>query len=57
MVCPGDRLVIALQKLKVRRGAIIICRFQGTVGRTLVVEGKIKGIPLPTERLQSRAKV
>ena len=56
MVYPGDRLVIALQRLKTRRGAVIICRFQGTVGRTLVVEGKIKGIPLPMERLQRRKK-
>jgi 3-hydroxyacyl-[acyl-carrier-protein] dehydratase len=46
-VFPGDRLVIVAQLVKVRRGAIIISRFQGFVGQTMVVEGQIKGVPLP----------
>ncbi len=48
-VFPGQRLVIAIKLLKVRRGAMIVCRFQGFVERVLVVEGKIKGIPLPID--------
>ena len=46
-VLPGDRLVIVTQLLKARRGAMIVCRFQGFVRQSLVVEGKIRGIPLP----------
>jgi 3-hydroxyacyl-[acyl-carrier-protein] dehydratase len=51
VVRPGQRLVIISQLLKARRGAMIVARFQGLVGENLVVEGKIKGIPLPTDLL------
>lgn len=47
-VVPGDRLVIVLQRIRLRRGAVIVCKFQGFVDRKLVVEGKIKGVPLPS---------
>jgi 3-hydroxyacyl-[acyl-carrier-protein] dehydratase len=50
-VRPGDRLVIVCQQLKVRRGALIVCQFQGFVEQNMVVDGKIKGIPLPVEGL------
>jgi 3-hydroxyacyl-[acyl-carrier-protein] dehydratase len=46
-VLPGDRLVMAAQLIKVRRGAIVVSRFQGFVRETLVCEGQIKGVPLP----------
>lgn len=46
MVRPGDRLVVAVQQLKIRRGAMIVCRFQGLVDDVLVCEGIIKGVPL-----------
>ncbi|HZZ74179.1 MAG TPA: 3-hydroxyacyl-ACP dehydratase FabZ family protein [Pirellulales bacterium] len=46
-VVPGDRLVIVCQLLKVRRGAMIVCRFQGFVRENLVVQGEIKGVPIP----------
>ena len=48
-VVPGDRLVVVVQRLKVRRGAMILCRFQGFVREALVVEGKIIGISLPID--------
>jgi 3-hydroxyacyl-[acyl-carrier-protein] dehydratase len=48
-VVPGDRLVVVVQRLKVRRGSMILCRFQGFVRETLVVEGKIMGISLPVD--------
>jgi 3-hydroxyacyl-[acyl-carrier-protein] dehydratase len=51
MVRPGDRLIIQAQMLKVRRGAMIVCRFNCVVGENLVCEGKIKGIPLPENLL------
>ena len=47
-VVPGDRLVIVLRRIKLRRGAVIVCQFQGFVDQKLVVEGKIKGVPLPS---------
>ena len=56
MVRPGDRLVIVAQLIKVRRGAMIICRFQCFVRDNLVCEGKIKGIPLPMEALRNQQK-
>lgn len=52
-VVPGDRLLIACQGTKCRRGRMIVCRFQGTVGDRIVVEGGIKGIPLPTAALKA----
>jgi 3-hydroxyacyl-[acyl-carrier-protein] dehydratase len=50
-VRPGDRLVMVAQLVKYRPGAMLVCRFQGFVGQTLVCEGRIKGIPLPVEAL------
>lgn len=46
MVRPGDRFVIVSELVKMRRGAMIVCRFQGFVEDALVCEGVIKGIPL-----------
>jgi 3-hydroxyacyl-[acyl-carrier-protein] dehydratase len=45
-VVPGDRLVLALQQVRVRRGALIVCRFEGFVENSLVAEGKIMGARL-----------
>ena len=47
----GDRLVIVCQLVRVRPGAIIVCRFQAFVNQGLVADGKIKGIPLPVDVL------
>jgi 3-hydroxyacyl-[acyl-carrier-protein] dehydratase len=55
-VRPGDRLVVACKMLKVRPGAIIICRFEEFVGSTMVADGKIKGIPLPVDALTAEPK-
>lgn len=52
-VRPGDRLVIMCRKVKLRRGAVVVCEFQGWVGETLVVEGVIKGVPLPAAALRA----
>lgn len=48
-VLPGDKLVMIVQLTKVRRGAMIVCRFQGFVNQQMVVEGRLKGIPLPLD--------
>ncbi len=50
-VVPGDRLVIAVERVRVRRGAMIVCRFQGLVRENIVVDGTIKGVPLPPDLL------
>ena len=47
----GDRLVVVCQLIKVRVGAIIVCRFQAFVNQGLVADGKIKGVALPVEAL------
>jgi 3-hydroxyacyl-[acyl-carrier-protein] dehydratase len=50
-VVPGDRLVIAVEKVRVRPRAMIVCRFQGLVRDRIVVDGVIKGVPLPLDAL------
>jgi 3-hydroxyacyl-[acyl-carrier-protein] dehydratase len=52
-VFPGDRLFILCKLQKVRRGRIVISHFQGVVRDNLVVEGIIKGVPLPVDALGS----
>ncbi len=51
-VIPGERLVLACQMLKVRRNRIIVSRFEGWVNQSLVVEGELKGIPIPVDALR-----
>ena len=50
-VRPGDRLVIAVERVRVRPKAMIVCRFQGLVRENVVVDGVIKGVPLPIDLL------
>ena len=45
-VVPGDRLVIVLQQIRVRRGALIVCRVEGFVEDRIVIEGVIMGVRL-----------
>lgn len=47
----GDRLVLLCELIKLRRGAMSVSHFQGVVGEQIVVEGKMKGIPLPVDAL------
>ncbi|MFM8578246.1 MAG: 3-hydroxyacyl-ACP dehydratase FabZ family protein [Planctomycetaceae bacterium] len=54
-VVPGDRLVIAVERVRVRPRAMIICRFQGIVRENIVVDGVIKGVPLPVDYLLEAA--
>jgi 3-hydroxyacyl-[acyl-carrier-protein] dehydratase len=49
----GDRLVLSCELLKVRRGVLLTARFQGLVGDSLVVEGKILGVRLPVDALKA----
>lgn len=54
-VLPGDRLIVMCALDKVRRGRMIICRFQGVVGESIVVEGILKGIPIPVDYIKKLA--
>ncbi|MEX1040286.1 MAG: 3-hydroxyacyl-ACP dehydratase FabZ family protein [Pirellulaceae bacterium] len=47
LVRPGDRLVLVLHKTRLSPGRMIVCKFQGFVNHNMVVEGNIRGIPLP----------
>jgi|TARA_R110002060_G_scaffold41912_1_gene53461 3-hydroxyacyl-[acyl-carrier-protein] dehydratase len=51
-VRPGDRLVIQCKQKRARRGALVLCDFMGFVNENLVVEGSIRGIPLPADALR-----
>jgi 3-hydroxyacyl-[acyl-carrier-protein] dehydratase len=50
-VVPGERLYLLCELEKVRRGRMIVSRFQGVVGGKVAVEGVLKGIPIPIEAL------
>jgi hypothetical protein len=43
--------VIAVERVRVRPKAMIVCRFQGIVRESIVVDGTIKGVPLPVDYL------
>jgi len=51
-VLPGDRLVLMCELTRIRRGRMIVARFQGVVRGGLAVEGIIKGIPIPISALK-----
>ena len=50
-VLPGERLVLMCQLLRVRKGRMLVSSFQGFVNGSMVVDGILKGIPIPTDRL------
>lgn len=54
VVVPGDRFVIVAKKVRCRPRSMISCRFQGFVGESLVVEGQLKGIPMPVDAIAER---
>lgn len=54
VVLPGDPLVVAVKLVKARRNRMIIADFQGMLGRQIVFEGQLRGIPIPVAELLSR---
>lgn len=50
-VIPGDRLVLMCEMTRLRRGRIVVTKFQGFVRNSLAVEGVLKGIPIPIDVL------
>ncbi len=53
-VIPGDRLVLVCEMTKLRRGRIVVTKFQGFVKGSLAVEGILKGIPIPIDVVSSQ---
>lgn len=47
-VRPGDDLILMVELIKVRRGRMIVAAFQGVVDNHLILEGSLRGIPIPT---------
>lgn len=54
-VFPGTRLYLQCQLQRVRPGRMIVCRFQGIVGENVVVEGVLKGVPIPLAAIPASA--
>ncbi len=57
VVRPGDRLTVVCKVGYVRRGRLLVARFQGFVEPnegefSLACEGEIRGVPLPVEELR-----
>lgn len=53
IVFPGERFVVLSKLEKVRRGRMIICKFQGIAGDRLCIEGTLKGVPIPISAMQA----
>lgn len=51
-VFPGSRLWVICKKVRLRRGAMVTCLFQGIVDGEIVVEGELKGVAIPTEAVK-----
>jgi 3-hydroxyacyl-[acyl-carrier-protein] dehydratase len=49
VVTPGDQLILMVELLKTRRGRMIVAAFQGVVDDNIVLEGTLRGIPIPVE--------
>ncbi|MGB7343738.1 MAG: 3-hydroxyacyl-ACP dehydratase FabZ family protein [Pirellulaceae bacterium] len=56
VVVPGDRLLIMIKLSKARRNRMIVADFQGVVNGKLVVDGTIRGIPIPVEAVKAHLK-
>lgn len=54
VVTPGDKLILMVLLEKARRGRMIVAGFQGVVNGSIVLEGKLRGIPIPIEAVASQ---
>lgn len=54
VVTPGNRLLLMVLLEKARRGRMIVAGFQGVVNGNLVLEGKLRGIPIPIEAVTNQ---
>jgi 3-hydroxyacyl-[acyl-carrier-protein] dehydratase len=56
LVTPGDRLILMVKLLKARRNRMIIAGFQGVVDGNLVLEGELRGIPIPVAVVEEQLR-
>ena len=56
VVTPGDQLVLMVQLLKARRGRMIVAAFQGIVDNNIVLEGTLRGIPIPVDAVENQLR-
>ena len=52
-VLPGDTLIVMIELVKVRRNRMIVAKFQGWVNGSMVVDGQIRGIPIPVDAVNA----
>ncbi|MEM9826857.1 MAG: 3-hydroxyacyl-ACP dehydratase FabZ family protein [Planctomycetota bacterium] len=52
VVTPGDQLILMVRLLKARRGRMLVAEFQGIVGDVTVLEGILRGIPIPVDAVK-----
>jgi 3-hydroxyacyl-[acyl-carrier-protein] dehydratase len=52
VVTPGDRLILMVELVRVRRGRMIVAAFQGVVDGNLILDGVLRGIPIPVEAIE-----
>src|SRR5262245_53466320 len=50
-VIPGDRLILMCELIKARGGRLLVSPFQSIVRASIVVEGILKGVPIPVDAL------
>lgn len=55
VVRPGQRVYVVCQLVRVRKGRLIVSKFQALVDRKIVAEGEILGIALPIEDAKPNA--
>ena len=52
-VLPGQRLILLAKLNRIRPNRMVTCDFQGVVERKIVLDGSLKGIPLPVDQLKN----
>ena len=56
VVTPGDQLILMVELVRVRRNRMIVAAFQGVVGDNIVLEGTLRGIPIPVDAVESQLR-
>ncbi|WP_146536621.1 3-hydroxyacyl-ACP dehydratase FabZ family protein [Rubripirellula reticaptiva] len=54
IVTPGDDLILMVELVKARRNRMIIAAFQGVVNGSIVLEGTLRGIPIPIAAVEEQ---
>jgi 3-hydroxyacyl-[acyl-carrier-protein] dehydratase len=49
VVVPGQRIVVVVKQVKVRKGVLVVSQFQAFVERSMVAEGEVLGVALPSD--------